>query len=113
MTSWVPLLGAAIVPVHVVGEDGDDRDLWRTPAVLTAVPSPAGNATRLDEGVQGRALQPHVPAELDVAHSSLGDQATDEAAAGSQVLAGLLDRQQLVAGSAPDISRRRAGASHR
>jgi hypothetical protein len=43
----------------------------------------------LDEGVQGRPLQPDVLAELDVANPALGDEPADEPLTGSQVVAGL------------------------
>jgi hypothetical protein len=55
-----------------------------------------GNPAGLDEGIQGRPLQPDVPAELDVADAALGDKAADESLAGPQIVAGLAWGQQLV-----------------
>ena len=95
----------------------------RSAAPLSGHPSPrtvafdgrssgslARNTSRLDEGVQGRPLQPDVLAELHVRDPPLGDQSTDEAFSCPEVLAGLFDRQQLVlrvmVRSAPRLVRR-------
>src|SRR3954454_14402548 len=63
---------------------------------LLCLGSLAGDAARLDEGVERGALQAHVLAELDVGDASLGDESADESLAGPEVLPGLTDGQQLV-----------------
>src|SRR5919202_4546700 len=49
----------------------------------------------VDEAVEGRALEAHVLAELDVGDPPLADEAADEALPGAQVLGRLADGEQL------------------
>src|SRR3712207_1338684 len=49
----------------------------------------------VDEAVEGRALEAHVLAELDVGDPPLADEAADEALPGAQVLSSLADGEQL------------------